>query len=252
MTAPLDEHPRPIALWRRPPRRVLAVLAGIAAAMMVGSLVVGRDVLEPVARAGLFTMAVTALALAASTVVGLGAGAFSGWLGRRWEDGVERVAQAFDAFPAIVMLALLEATHAATGWVAVAIASSVVHAARLARSSRSALAQLAAGDVVFAARALGASRLRILRRHVLPRLTGTLARSCAGVFATVVSLETAAALLPFPMHAAATPSWGALLAEGVLRLDEPLLLATTALSVAAVALGSSALLDALASRARAR
>src|SRR5205085_2123536 len=70
------------------------------------------------------------------------------------------------------------------------------------------------GDVVLAARVVGASNRRIMLRHVLPQLTGSLAVLGSLMIGSTILFEASLSFLGLGIQRPA-PSWGNMLLDGV-------------------------------------
>lgn len=157
------------------------------------------------------------------------------------------LAQAIDlviAFPALLLAMVLAAVYGsslATVVAAIGISSGVM----VARISRGEIAGLLAMDYVPAARAAGASTLRIVRKHLLPNMAPTIIVQLSLVMALAVLTEAALAYLGYG-GPTSTPSWGLLLREQQDYIAvRPLLVVWPGLAVALTVLGVNLLGDAL-------
>jgi len=152
-------------------------------------------------------LAATAIAMVSGSFIGLVAGYAGGWI----DNIMMRIMDVFLAFPSL-LLAIAIVTIRGPGLqnalLAIGIVSIPVYA-RLARSSTLALKEF---EFVTAERALGASPLRIVFRHILPNtLTPLIVQSTLGIGTAVVD----AAGLSFLGLGAQPPKpeWGQMLAE---------------------------------------
>ncbi len=183
-----------------------------SAANWFGTDGVGVDVYSRVVHGARTTLATIVIVLGIAILVGVGLGSVSGYLGG-WIDGLlMRVADVFLAFPPLI-LAL--ATNAVLGrglqqtMFAVAFLWWPAYA-RLVRSQVLAVRKL---EFVESARAIGATELRIVSRHVLPNVIDPVIVR-ASLDAGFVAL-TAASLSFLGLGAQPpTPEWGRMVAEG--------------------------------------
>ena len=172
----------------------------------------GRDMLSRVlfgTRTALLAVIVAdGLALVAGCAMGLVAGFFGG----RTDSVVMRVVDVLLAFP-YLLLALIIVAALGPGLTHSMIAIGVVYTPQYARLIRGQVLAVRQADYVRAARAVGAGRLRIMLRHVLPN-SFTPILVMATLQAGSVIVETAG--LSFLGLGAQPPSpdWGALLADG--------------------------------------
>ena len=183
-----------------------------SAANWFGTDGVGVDVYSRVVHGARTTLATIVIVLGIAIFVGVGLGSVSGYLGG-WIDGLlMRVADVFLAFPPLI---LARATNAVLGrglqqtMFAVAFLWWPAYA-RLVRSQVLAVRKL---EFVESARAIGATELRIVRRHVLPNVIDPVIVR-ASLDAGFVAL-TAASLSFLGLGAQPpTPEWGRMVAEG--------------------------------------
>ena len=218
-----------------------------SAANWFGTDGVGVDVYSRVVYGARTTLATIVIVLGIAIFVGVGLGSVSGYLGG-WIDGLlMRVADVFLAFPPLI-LAL--ATNAVLGrglqqtMFAVAFLWWPAYA-RLVRSQVLAVRKL---EFVESARAIGATELRIVRRHVLPNVIDPVIVR-ASLDAGFVAL-TAASLSFFGLGAQPpTPEWGRMVAEGQkFLLDQWWVAAFPGLALFVLVIGFNLIGEALSNR----
>ena len=172
----------------------------------------GRDMLSRVlygTRTALLAVLVAdGLALVVGCTLGLVAGFFGGWT----EAVIMRLVDMLLAFP-YLLLALIIVAALGPGLTNSMIAIGIVYTPQYARLIRGQVLSIRKADYVRAARALGASRTRLVLRHVLPNSFAPIL-VMATLQAGSVVVETAG--LSFLGLGAQPPSpdWGALLADG--------------------------------------
>lgn len=173
----------------------------------------GRDVLARAVHGARNALLAGTIVAILGAVGGALAGAISGYYAPRFGRRLERIAQSIDAFPALIVVALVRTAFGASSTASVVLGAALVQWATVARLVRSEVQRISAEDFVLAAKALGASRTKILHRHVLPHLGPSVVSSAAFALSAVVVLETALAFLDLgpPIQGA---SWGEMLAEG--------------------------------------
>ena len=183
-----------------------------SAANWFGTDGVGVDVYSRVVHGARTTLATIVIVLGIAILVGVGLGSVSGYLGG-WIDGLlMRVADVFLAFPPLI-LAL--ATNAVLGrglqqtMFAVAFLWWPAYA-RLVRSQVLAVRKL---EFVESARAIGATELRIVSRHVLPNVIDPVIVR-ASLDAGFVALSAASLSFLGLGAQPPTPEWGRMVAEG--------------------------------------
>jgi peptide/nickel transport system permease protein len=171
----------------------------------------GRDLLARVVYGARYALGITFVALFGALLLGGGLGALAGFAGGFWDEMLARPIELVDTFPAIVVVALVRAIDpdgAAWSLLAAVIA---VRWAEMARLVRSEVMRLSSAPFVEAARAVGCSRTRVLRRHILPHAMRPVVVSLMFGVASVVLLEVAVAFMGLGLDG----SWGVLIAEGL-------------------------------------
>ena len=218
-----------------------------SAANWFGTDGVGVDIYSRVVHGARTTLATIVIVLGIAILVGVSLGSVSGYLGG-WIDGLlMRVADVFLAFPPLI-LAL--ATNAVLGrglqqtMFAVAFLWWPAYA-RLVRSQVLAVRKL---EFVESARAIGATELRIVSRHVLPNVIDPVIVR-ASLDAGFVAL-TAASLSFLGLGAQPpTPEWGRMVADGQkFLLDQWWVAAFPGLALFVLVIGFNLIGEALSNR----
>jgi peptide/nickel transport system permease protein len=204
----------------------------------------GRDIYARLLYGGRISLALATSAVVLATAVGVLVGLLAGALGRRVDDLVMRVADVQLAFP-VIMLAIAIVAVVGTSPAALvgvlALSGWVLHA-RTVRANVLTIRQL---EYVEAAAALGASRPRVVLRHVLPNTLAPILVIASSQFATMVLLESGLSFLGLGVQPP-RPSWGGMLAEGRDYLSNAWWLATMpGVAISLVVLGANLLGDGL-------
>ena len=187
-------------------------LAAPSVEFPLGTDALGRDLLSRILFGARLSIQVAFFSVAAATVVGAVLGLVSGYLGGVVDLVIGRVLDVFFSFPAILLaLGIVAALGPHPNNVILAIA--VVYTPIFARVVRGPVLALKARDFVEAARAIGASRLRIVVRHILPNLISTLVVQVSLALSWAVLTEGALSFLGLSAQPPA-PSWGVMLNEG--------------------------------------
>ncbi|MDW7981270.1 MAG: ABC transporter permease [Thermomicrobium sp.] len=127
----------------------------------------GRDILSRVMSGAKYSLGVAFIILSVAVVVGTLVGLIAGYVGGIVDEVLMRVTDLFLAFPALVLAMAIAATLGRNLQNTV-IALTVVYWPWYARLVRGQVLWLKEREFIEAARAIGASPLRILGRHLLP------------------------------------------------------------------------------------
>jgi peptide/nickel transport system permease protein len=179
---------------------------------LFGTDQLGRDVWTRVLYGSVLTIKATITAIAIGLVAGLSLGVVSGFFGG-WIDAIlMRIVDVLLAIPALLFaLAIVTAVGYGTIPVALAIGAGVIPG--FARTTRAEVLRVKTLPYVEAARASGASWVRVLGRHILPNSWGPVA-ALAVLDAGVAIIAIAS--LSFLGFGAPPPSseWGTLISDG--------------------------------------
>lgn len=171
----------------------------------------GRDVLSRILFGARLSMTIGLFVVIATAIFGTLIGAIAGYF-RKLDNPIMRLMDAFMAFPAILLAITVAAVLGAsvTNVVIALAVATIPHTARIVRASVLVIREM---EYVEAARALGASDLRILLRHVLINALAPLIVRLTYVFAIAILAEAVLSFIgvgPPPP----TPSFGNIIANG--------------------------------------
>ncbi|MCL6642943.1 MAG: ABC transporter permease, partial [Candidatus Bipolaricaulota bacterium] len=172
----------------------------------------GRDILSRVIYGFRISLTIGAISvgigLAGGVVMGAAAGFFGGWV----DLVVMRVVDIMLSFPAI-LLAIVVVVVLGPGLANAMVAIGVAQVPSYARLARATVLKWKSEQFVEAARALGASDVRIIARHILPNCVSPLI--VESTLAVATSILSAASLGFLGLGAVPpTPEWGVMLSRG--------------------------------------
>ena len=183
----------------------------------LGTDELGRDVWARVAAGTATSLEIASSATLISLLLGLSIGLCAGYAGRWIDNALMRLVDLTLAFPflllAILLAALLRGSSLATTNAAVIVTLGSVGWTTMARVIRGKARALATSDMVLAARALGASPIRIMLRHIVPNVAGVVIVVAAFGFAQNLLAESVLSYLGLGAPPPA-PTWGHMLYEG--------------------------------------
>lgn len=188
------------------------ILASPSAAHWLGTDDLGRDVLARTLAGGRLTLLVAFGAMAVSMVVGVVWGFVAAAAGRAVDEGLMRAADAALAIPPILLALILVAAFGANTW-SLALISGLLLAPQAARIARSALLSELRSDYRLAARAVGASPLRVVFGELLPNASPALIAQASLNVAWAIGIEASLSFLGLGVQPP-NASWGTLLQEG--------------------------------------
>lgn len=180
-------------------------------AHLLGTDELGRDVLSR-AMWGARTSIITGFSVSiTATLAGFIIGGLSGYLGGKFDLVVQRLVEAIQALPAIIIAMVLVTILGPKTWhnipLTVIVALSVVLAPGATRVARSAALGVGIMPYVEAGRSMGGTSIHIFARHVAPNIVAPMLVVVTAALGNVILAEASLSFLgigtPPP-----TPSWG--------------------------------------------
>jgi peptide/nickel transport system permease protein len=220
-------------------------LAGPSSAHWLGTDELGRDIFSRIIFGSRISMLVGASVVVASLLIGLIIGSVAGYYGGYTDRFVNVIVMnAFLSFPGI-LLAIAFVAFLGPGILNLILALSIGGWVGYARLVRGQVLAAKEREFVEAARALGASDIRIVVRHILPNIIQpVIVQAAIGMAGAVLAEATMSFLglgVPPP-----TSSWGSMLNDGRSHLfDAPHLVIFPAIAVMLAVLSFNFIGDAL-------
>ncbi len=217
-------------IWRVPISAIdfAATLSGPSLAHPLGTDDLGRDILARLMYGGKISLAVGLAAMFVAVFVGVVIGAISGMASGRIDAALMWTTDMFLSLPQLPLLLLLiylfrPALKAALGvqggvFLLIVVVIGGLRWMPLARLVRAQFLSLREKEFVEAARALGASRIRLVARHILPNALGPVIVAGTIEVANAIIAESTLSFLGlgFPPD---VPSWGRVLYDAKDYLD---------------------------------
>ena len=181
----------------------------------------GRDILSALMYGSRISLLVGLAAVAVSMVVGVGLGLLAGFAGGRIDGFIMRVCDVMLSFPAILIALLIDGVGRAMfpqaneslAFMVLILAISLTGWVQYARTVRGSTLVERNKEYVQAARVIGVSSLRIMRRHVLPNVLGPVMVLATIQIATAIIIEATLSFLGVGMSPT-SPSLGTLIRVG--------------------------------------
>jgi peptide/nickel transport system permease protein len=177
------------------------------------SNVSGYDMLVQLSYGARTSLTIGVLATSMTVALALLMGLIAGYLGGLADSVLSRLMDVVAAFPFLLFAIAVSTVFRSNIWtvIFVIVFFSWFYPARLFRSE---VLSLREREFVAAARMLGASTPRILRKHILPHLIGAAVVYSTLAIATAILFEAALSFLGFGLPVD-VPSWGRMIQQAV-------------------------------------
>jgi len=181
----------------------------------------GRDILSALMYGSRISLLVGLASVVLSTIFGVTLGLLSGYLGGKTDAVIMRICDVMLSFPAILLAlmidgvgrALFPQAHDALAYAVLIVAISAAGWVPYARAVRGGAMVERQKEYVQAARVIGVSPLRIMRRHVLPNVLGPVMVLATLQLATAILIEATLSFLGVGVPPT-SPSLGTLIRIG--------------------------------------
>jgi peptide/nickel transport system permease protein len=205
---PHDPYTSDLANRLKPP----AWLPGGDAANLLGTDVLGRDLLSRLLIGARVSLLVAILSVFGATLLGSSIGVAAGYAGGWVDTLLMRIVDLAISLP-MILLALLVGVLVGPSLTNIVIIIGLVLWAQFARMARNETLRVKNLAYVDLARAAGSSSMRIVREHVLPNIAGSLIVLGTLQVGTVIVMEASLSFLGVGVPPPA-PAWGSMIAEG--------------------------------------
>jgi peptide/nickel transport system permease protein len=172
----------------------------------------GRDILSRAIHGGRVSLQVAVLAIGIASVVGVTTGVVAGYFGRWVDTVIMRIADILMAMPGLVMVIVLVGVLGPSLRNAM-LAIAILYIAPFARIVRANTLSIRELEYVQAARAVGASDIRIMFTAVLPNTLSPIIVMISLAAGIAILIEAGLSFLGLGIQPP-QPSWGGMLAQG--------------------------------------
>jgi len=172
----------------------------------------GRDVLSRLMMGARVSLSVGFIAAGLSMVIGVWMGLMAGFFGKLVDTIISGLVDILMSIPALLLILAVVAI-VPPSLVNIMIVLGLTMWAQYARVVRGSVLTLKQQDFVEGARAIGASRVRIMTRYLLPNVLAPIIVIATVNVAGAILLESSLSFLGFGVQPP-TPSWGYMIGKG--------------------------------------
>ncbi len=186
-------------------------LQGSSARYLLGTDQLGRDLMSRLIYGARLSLVVGLSATAVNVVVAVLIGGASGFIGGKYDLGVQRFVDAWIAFPGLLLL-LTIMSITGQGLLQIIVVLGIAGGIGGSRVVRGAVIGIKENDYFLAARAIGSAGAATLVRHVLPNIMPVVVIIFSINIGGVIIAEASLSFLGFGLPLE-IPSWGGMLSR---------------------------------------
>ena len=157
----------------------------------LGTTQVGNDMVSQVLRGTQFSLLIAVIVSIVATTIGVVFGALAGYLRGFTDSSLSRLTDLFLIVPQIAAAAIMAKVFGHGSWYVVAIVLALFAWMPIARITRAEAMALSQREFVEAAKAAGAGTWRIIFRHLVPNMVGSITVNATLAVAQAVLVEAA-------------------------------------------------------------
>ncbi|SFP35129.1 peptide/nickel transport system permease protein [Amycolatopsis arida] len=184
----------------------------------LGTTQVGKDMVAQVLRGTQYSLAIALTVSVLATLVGVVFGALAGYLRGTTDSAVSRLTDLFLIVPQIAAAAILVKVFSGS-WYVVALVLASFAWMQIARITRAETMSLSQREFIEAARAAGAGTGRIIFKHLVPNMVGSITVNATLAVAQAVLAEAALSFIGLGVQLPDT-SLGRIIEENYAQLYE--------------------------------
>ncbi|NKQ58006.1 ABC transporter permease [Amycolatopsis sp. K13G38] len=157
----------------------------------LGTTQVGKDMVSQVLRGTQFSLLIAVIVSVVATMIGVIFGSLAGYLRGFTDSALSRLTDLFLIVPQIAAAAIMAKMFGHGSWIVVAIVLALFAWMPIARITRAEAMALSQREFVEAAKAAGAGTGRIIFRHLVPNMVGSITVNATLAVAQAVLVEAA-------------------------------------------------------------
>lgn len=186
-----------------------SIMVGPSAQFWLGTDQLGRDMMTRIVYGARISMTVGLIGAGIQVVLATIIGGISGFFGGKFDLILQRFVDAWMCFPGLVILITIMAVLTPSMWSLIVVLGfqGSVGASRVVRS---AVIAIKSNIYIEAGKAVGATRLRIMLRHVLPNIMAPIIIIFTTSMGAMILMEASLSFLGYGIPIT-EPSWGGML-----------------------------------------
>ncbi len=173
----------------------------------------GRDIFTRICWGARISLFIGIMAALLDLIVGVAIGSIAGSIGGKVDEVMMRIADALHSIPYLLIVIMLMVVMG-NGIPTILVALTITGWIGMARIVRGQILQLKELDFIRAAQALGASRRRILFRHLIPNAMGPIIATMTLTIPSAIFTEAFLSFLGLGVQAPIA-SWGTMASDGL-------------------------------------